>query len=93
MRKDPLELLGATIRKLRKARGLTQEELAEKADIHVNYLAGVERGHRNVSTLNLCWIARGLGIHVRDLFQDFSDADIRSLPRKSSARLRREQEK
>lgn len=64
---DPRKILGNAIRERRRALGLTQEELAEKADLHWTYISGIERGVRNVSIVNLFHIALALKIHVRDL--------------------------
>jgi transcriptional regulator with XRE-family HTH domain len=64
---DPRKPLGAAIRKRRLALGLTQEQLAEKADLHWTYISGIERGIRNVSIVNLFHIATALEVRVRDL--------------------------
>jgi transcriptional regulator with XRE-family HTH domain len=68
---DPRKLLGNSIRKRRLALGLTQEELAEKADLHWTYISGIERGVRNVSIVNLFQIAQALETTVRTLVKDF----------------------
>src|SRR5437899_2565095 len=58
---EPLLIrLGERIRKLRKQRGWTQAEMAEKVGIDRSFLADVERGKRNISLLNLNVIALGL---------------------------------
>lgn len=64
---DPRKPLGEAIRKRRLVLGLTQEELAEKADLHWTYVSGIERGVRNVSIVNLFHIALALDVKVRDL--------------------------
>jgi len=64
---DPRKPLGAAIRKRRLALGFTQEQLAERADLHWTYISGIERGIRNVSIVNLFNIATALGVRVRDL--------------------------
>jgi transcriptional regulator with XRE-family HTH domain len=59
---DPRLQLGRTVRKRRHALGLSQEGLAEKADLHWTYIGGIERGERNVGLLNIVKIAHALGI-------------------------------
>ena len=54
-------ILAANIRRLRLARGWSQEALAERAGIHRTYLGSVGRGERNVAIDNICRIARALG--------------------------------
>ncbi len=68
---DPRKLLGKAIRKRRLALGLTQEELAERADLHWTFISGIERGQRNVSIMRLYDIAIALDVRVRDLVRDF----------------------
>lgn len=63
-----LKAVGAQIRSLRKARKLSQEQLAERADLHYTMIGSVERGERNVTLENLGKIAKGLGVSMRDLF-------------------------
>jgi len=64
------EELGVHIRQLRKARGWTQEVLAERAGIHPVYLAGIERGKRNPSSNNLHRIAEAFDISLATLFTE-----------------------
>jgi len=54
---------------LRKAKGWSQEKLAEKADLHRNYASSSERGERNVSLKNICKIAKALGIKPSELLK------------------------
>jgi transcriptional regulator with XRE-family HTH domain len=68
MAADLLTRLGDRIRKLRKARGWTQAEMAERVGIDRSFLADVERGKRNVSILNLELIAKGFKISLSQLF-------------------------
>jgi transcriptional regulator with XRE-family HTH domain len=83
-----LQILGSTIRQLRRAAGMTQEELAEASDTHPNYISMVERGHRNPSAMNLIYIAHALRVHPRELFKDFPSDAATKLPRKNPRRLR-----
>jgi len=64
-----LRLVGERIRDFRKERGLSQEQLGEKAGFHLTYIGGVERGSRNISLANLERIANTLEVDVHDLFQ------------------------
>lgn len=65
---DILKQFGERVRDLRKAQGLSQEELAEKADLHYTYIGGVERGERNLSLKSIERIASALKIEIRELF-------------------------
>lgn len=49
MKTNVLEVLGDRIREKRKARGWTQEDLADNAGIDRSYIGGVERGERNLT--------------------------------------------
>jgi Predicted transcriptional regulator with C-terminal CBS domains len=49
---DVRKRVGLNLRRLREAKGLTQEELAHQADVHQTYLSGVEGGKRNPSSLS-----------------------------------------
>ena len=61
-------MFGKTLRELRKKRKLTQEELADKAHLHRNYVSDVERGTRNISLLNILELARALGVKPAKFF-------------------------
>ncbi len=63
-------ILGETIRSHRKKVGLTQEKLAEKADLHHNFIGAVERGTMEISVGSLLKIARALNVEVADLVWD-----------------------
>ena len=71
MAEDLLVRLGHRIRKLRKKRGWTQVEMAEKVGIDRSFLADVERGKRNVSILNVELVAKGLKVSLSQLFSRF----------------------
>lgn len=58
---------GEKVRKLRKERGISQEELAGRAGLHRTYVSSVERGERNVSLETIDKLARGLGFPMSDL--------------------------
>ena len=62
--------LGDKIRHYRKQAGLTQEQLAEKADLHHNFIGEVERGNMETSLTSLLRIAKALGVRVRELVDE-----------------------
>jgi len=71
-RKNPIQIkFGKGLRKHRKARGLTQEELAELSGLHFTYIGSVERGERNVSIKAIDTLIRALGLTYREFLEDF----------------------
>jgi transcriptional regulator with XRE-family HTH domain len=64
---DIRQRVGINVQRFRRARQLSQEELAHRAKIHQTYLSGVEGGKRNPSIMVLERIARALGADVEDL--------------------------
>lgn len=59
---------GQHVRFLRSRLGLTQEEAAHRAGVHVTYLSGIERGIRNPSLKNIRSIAQALEVPTSELF-------------------------
>ena len=66
------ENVGLRIKILRNIKGLSQTNLSYDADMDRSYLAGVEKGHRNVSIVNIEKIASALGVSVEEFFHDES---------------------
>ena len=64
-------VLGETIRAKRIKAGLSQEQLAEKAQLARNYIGNIERAEYKVTVETLAKIAKALGVRVRDLVNDF----------------------
>ncbi|MCD8177967.1 MAG: helix-turn-helix domain-containing protein [Tannerellaceae bacterium] len=56
--------LGKKIREIRTSKGLTQEILADMAEMDTAYLSGVERGESNITFLTLIKIAKQLGCDI-----------------------------
>lgn len=65
-----LKKFGDRVRQLRKAKGISQEKLAELADMHRNYIGGIERGERNLALINIVRLARALGVSPSQLLED-----------------------
>lgn len=55
------------IKRLRQEQGLSQEELAERAELHRNYIGSVERGERNVGIDNMERIAQALNTELVEM--------------------------
>ena len=62
---------GEQVREIRLGRGLSQEELADRAGVHRTYLGGIERGERNPSLKNILALARALEVPPARLFEGF----------------------
>ena len=69
LRDKTLKKLGLIIRQSREAAALSQEALADKADLDITYLSGIERGVRNPSILSLVSLAKGLKTTVSKLVE------------------------
>jgi transcriptional regulator with XRE-family HTH domain len=54
---------------LRRARALSQEELAFRAGLHWTYVSSTERGKRNVSLVNIERLATALDVEIAELFR------------------------
>jgi transcriptional regulator with XRE-family HTH domain len=64
---DTRAVTGKGIRRVRTARGWSQEQLADRAGLHRTYIGAVERGERNISIVNLERIARALEVRLPEL--------------------------
>ncbi len=77
---DLLLVIARNIVKYRKELGLTQEELAYKADIDRTYIGYIENARQNISTEKLCAIAQALKVGVADLLKREEHADMAAEP-------------
>ena len=69
-KRDPiLRSFGQSVAKHRRARKLSQELLAERADLDRTYLSDIERGVRNPGIKNVILIAKALGITAAELLK------------------------
>lgn len=73
-------IIGTNLQRLRTQRGLTQEQLAEKAGISTSFCANIERGNKGVSLSVLYDLADSLGVSVDYLlYPEQPDARIRNI--------------
>lgn len=61
---------GKRVRALRAARGLSQERLAELAEVHRTYMSSIERGQRNVGLDNILALAKALDVSPGAFFEE-----------------------
>lgn len=68
-----LNLLAKNVRYYRGKLQMSQERLAELADLHPTYISNIEQGHRNLSLQNVANIADALGVTVPELLTPLPD--------------------
>lgn len=59
---------GNKVREIRKSKNLSQEDLADKADLHRTYIGMIERAEKNITLINIQKIAIALEIDIKELF-------------------------
>ena len=64
-----LKKFGRAVRDQRQRMGLSQEKLAEEADLHRTYIGMIERAEKNVTLLNIQKISKALGVPISSLFK------------------------
>jgi len=64
-------LFGKRLRELRTERGLSQEQLADLAGLHRNYIGNIERGEQGIGIDNVMRLARTLKVKPAVLFDKF----------------------
>lgn len=68
MQKSPiLEVFGQNVRNLRVERGLSQEQLADRAGLHRTYVGMIERAEKNITLCNIEKLAKALNVKVSTL--------------------------
>jgi transcriptional regulator with XRE-family HTH domain len=65
-----LKIFGDKVRGLRKELGISQEELAFRADLHRTYIGMIERAEKNITLSNILKIANALNVNIKELFTD-----------------------
>lgn len=64
---DILIKFGLRLKEIRKANGLSQEKLAEIANLHRTYIGMIERAEKNITLINIEKIALALNVEIKDL--------------------------
>ncbi|EPJ2205696.1 helix-turn-helix domain-containing protein [Campylobacter upsaliensis] len=68
MKKSEINIrIGNRIREIRQSKGLSQEQLAEIAEVHRTYIGMIERAEKNITLVSLEKIVKALGIEIKDL--------------------------
>jgi transcriptional regulator with XRE-family HTH domain len=82
--------IGANVRRIRDRRGVTQQALAELADLDHRFVQRVERGKTNMSVLVLAKLARALGVVPAALLKSAKiKAPVSGRPRRVRQRVSR----
>ncbi len=68
LKKHQREMIGDVVMKYRKKAGFSQETLAEKADVHPNYIGRIERGECSATLAILLKIAKALNVRPYKFF-------------------------
>ncbi len=64
---------GEIVREKRKEKGLSQEELAFRANLHRTYIGMIERGEKNITLVNINKIAKALDLSILELIKDITE--------------------
>lgn len=67
---DARKIFASRLRQIRQIKGLSQEELADRAGLHRTYVGSVERGERNISIDNMECLANALEIDIIELLKE-----------------------
>lgn len=70
MKEKVLIQFGKKVRELRIKQNISQEKLAEKANVHRTYIGMIERAEKNITLINIEKIAKALDVNINDLFTD-----------------------
>ncbi|MCB0538694.1 MAG: helix-turn-helix transcriptional regulator [Bacteroidetes bacterium] len=60
---------GERVREERLKKGLSQEDLAFRADLHRTYIGMIERAEKNITLINICKICDALEIPLKEIFE------------------------
>ncbi len=70
------EQLGATIRRLRLSKQVSQENFANLCGLHRTYIGAIERGEKNITVITAKRISTALGLTLTQLFEELESEGI-----------------
>ncbi|WP_345991942.1 helix-turn-helix transcriptional regulator [Chryseobacterium sp. Chry.R1] len=73
---DILNIFGKNVRKYRRLLNISQEELADRADLHRTYIGMIERAEKNITLVNIEKIANALEVKIEDLLKSENSGRI-----------------
>jgi XRE family transcriptional regulator, regulator of sulfur utilization len=79
MAADPLQLFGRRLRELRQERGWSQEQLAEFASVHENFVSRLETGAQEPGLIVILKLARAFDVPAAKLLSEFTGTVIAEL--------------
>lgn len=68
-----LVTFGNNVKRIRKELNLSQEELAERANLHRTYIGMIERAEKNITLINIGKIAKALGVKITSLIANYDE--------------------
>ena len=77
LNKKLLDRFGKRIKELRQSLNLSQEALAERADVHRTYVGMIERGEKNITLSNIDKFSKALGVKMSELFDGIDEHNHR----------------
>ncbi len=73
MNKKLSQEFGKVIQNLRKEKGLSQEELGFRSNLHRTYIGMIERGEKNITLENIDRLSKGLDISMKTIFDNLNN--------------------
>lgn len=74
MKKELSLKFGRRVKELRQSLNLSQEALAELADVHRTYVGMVERGEKNITLSNIAKFAKALEVEISELLDGINES-------------------
>ena len=74
MNKELSLKFGRRVKELRQSLNLSQEALAELADVHRTYVGMVERGEKNITLSNIAKFAKALEVEISELLDGINES-------------------